>query len=144
MTTAAPELTPPDQILEFAIGEQRYCVSIDAVEEIVRANELTSVPDSPPQVAGITNLRGQTTTVLYLRRIFDLQTSGDSQQVVIIEGEERIGWLVDRVREVSSLRDVDVDSVDDSPYVSGVINDDGFIIWVEPETVNGSVSTDQN
>ena len=144
MTTAAPELTPPDQILEFALGEQRYCVSIEAVVEIVRSKELTSIPDSPPQIAGMTDLRGQTTTVLDLTRIFDLQTSGDRKQIIIIEGEERIGWLVDRVRAVSSLQDVHVDTVDDSPYVTGVINDDGFIIWVEPETVNGSVSTDRN
>ena len=144
MTTAAPELTPPDQILEFALGEQRYCVSIEAVVEIVRSKELTSIPDSPPQIAGMTDLRGQTTTVLDLTRIFDIQTSGDRKQIIIIEGEERIGWLVDRVRAVSSLQDVHVDTVDDSPYVTGVINDDGFIIWVESETVNGSVSTDRN
>lgn len=142
MTPPAPDLAPPEQVLEFGLGEERYCVGIERVEEIVRAEELTSLPDSPAEVAGMMNLRGQTTTILDPARVFELDVTQSGRQVVIFDGEQRIGWLVDRVHRVRSLRDVDVDAGPDSPFVSGLIHADGeFVIWVESESVNESVST---
>jgi hypothetical protein len=83
MTTAAPDLATPEQVLEFSLGEERYCVGIGRVEEIVRAEDLTSLPNSPAQVAGMMDLRGQTTTILDPKRIFEVSSGQSSQQVVV-------------------------------------------------------------
>lgn len=141
MTTTPPELEPPEQVLRFTLGEQRYCVSIERVEEIVRAETLTSLPESPPAVAGVMDLRGETTTILDPSRVFDTGSTRESQQVIIFGGDDRIGWLVDRVDQVRDLDDVAVDPAPESEYVSGLVSlEDGFILWVEPQTVNGAVS----
>ena len=141
MTTTAPELAAPEQIVEFVLAEQRYCVGIDSVEEIVRAQSLTELPNAPPAVAGMMNLRGETTTVLDPAKLFDITAAQSADQVIIFDGEDRMGWLVSRVNRVTDLGDGAVEPAPDSPLVSGLINDgEAFVIWVEPARVNGSVS----
>jgi purine-binding chemotaxis protein CheW len=136
---AVPEL--PEQVLEFTLGDQQYCLGIDRIEEIVKAGEMTTLPNTSPGVAGVMDLRGETTTILDPASIFDIHSEKTSQQVIILDSDERIGWLVDRVNRVSSLHGADVDSGPDSPYISGLISDgERFVIWVEPEAVNESVS----
>jgi chemotaxis signal transduction protein len=87
------------------------------------------------------DLRGETTTILDLTSVLNVRSDQASQQVIILDSEERIGWLVDRVNRVSDLADVDIDSGPDSPYISGLISDgEEFVIWVESEAINESVS----
>jgi len=141
MTGSIPASEHPEQVLEFSLGEDRYCVDIERIEEIVKAEDVTALPDTPPEITGMMDLRGAPTTILDPATVFDVQTPGDSRQVVVFEGEQRFGWLVDRVHRVSTLSEVTVDSVPDSPSVSGLISDgDRFVIWVDPETVSGSVA----
>lgn len=140
MTTTAPELAAPEQIVEFELAEQRYCVGIDAVEEIVRAQSLTELPNAPAAVAGMMNLRGETTTVLDPAKLLDIPGVQSTDQVIIFDGEDRVGWLVSRVNRVTDLHDVAVEPAPDSGLVSGLISDgEEFVIWVEPAVVNGSV-----
>jgi len=141
MTAAVSAADRPEQVLEFTLGADRYCVAIDHVEEIVRADDLTPLPDTPPQVAGVMDLRGTSTTILDPTTVLGVDTPETGRQVVVFHGEESIGWLVDRVHRVSTLDDVDIDTVPESPSVDGVISDGGrFIIWVEPGTINDSVA----
>jgi len=140
MTTTATGLAAPEQIVEFELAEQRYCVGIDSVEEIVRAQSLTELPNAPPAVAGMMNLRGETTTVLDPAEIFDIPAQS-TEQVIIFDDEDGMGWLVSRVSRVTDLDNGAVESAPDSPLVSGLVNDgEEFVIWVEPARVNGSVS----
>jgi purine-binding chemotaxis protein CheW len=136
---AAPEL--PEQVLEFTLGDEQYCLGIDRIEEIVKVGEMTTLPNTSPSVAGVMDLRGETTTILDLTSVLNVRSDQASQQVIILDSEERIGWLVDRVNRVSDLADVDIDSGPDSPYISGLISDgEEFVIWVESEAINESVS----
>jgi len=131
----------PEQVLEFTLGDERYCVDIDHVEEIVKAGDLTPLPNTPPQVAGVMDLRGTSTTILDLRSVLGIDTAAAGGQVVVFDGDQRVGWLVDRAHRVNTLDDVEVDTVPESPHVGGVISDGGrFVVWVEPSTVNDSVS----
>lgn len=139
--TAATTMQTPEQVLEFALGDGHYCVGIETIDEIVKPEELTELPDTPRQVAGVMDLRGETTTVLDPSLILDVTAAGSDQQVVIFDDEERIGWLVDRVHSVRDLTDVELEPVADNRYVEGLISDgDRFTIWVDSESVNGSVT----
>lgn len=131
-------------VLEFDLGVDRYAVDISSVDEIVDREELTSIPNTPPHVEGVMDLRGETTTIVNPRRIFDVE-AGDGatgQRIVVFEDiadeEDRtIGWLVDEVYQVNR---VDLENLDDDVAdgaVEGVIRrDDEFVIWVAPEKVD--------
>jgi len=141
MTAARPATDRPEQVLEFSLGSDRYCIDIDHVEEIVKAGDLTPLPNTPPQVAGMMDLRGTSTTILDPTSVLDIDTLKPGQQVVVLDGDQPVGWLVDRAHRVNTLDDVEIDAVPDSPHVSGVVSDGGrFVVWVEPSTVNDSVS----
>lgn len=141
MTAAVSASDHPEQVLEFTLGADRYCVGIDHVEEIVEAGDLTPLPNTPPQVAGVMDLRGTSTTILDPTTVLEVDAKAAGQQVVVFGGEEPVGWLVNRAHRVSTLDGVDIDTVPESPHVDGVISDGGrFVIWVEPDSVNGSVA----
>jgi len=133
------------QVLEFDLGEETYCVSIDYVTEIVDIGELTAVPNSPRHVKGVMDLRGRTTAIVDPKVVFDIADDGDARRIVVFDPEivadqEAAGWLVDEVRQV---RQVDPENVDSSPAgteassIRGVIKrDEGFVIWVDPAAVH--------
>lgn len=135
------------QVLEFELGEETYCVSIDHVTEIVDVGELTTVPNSPRHVRGVMDLRGRTTSIVDPKVVFNIDgESSDTQRIIvydpeIVEDQAAAGWLVDGVRQVVQVDPADVDEspAEDRAAVLGVIkreDQDGFVIWVDPEAVH--------
>ena len=90
-------------LVTFHLGREEYGVEIAAVQEIIRATDITPVPGAPSHVRGVINLRGNIIPVVDLRRRFALAAveASDSQRIIVIElGEKRIGMLVDSVSQV--------------------------------------------
>ncbi len=56
------------QFVSFWVGENRYCIDIMDVMEVVRENKITKMPDVPKYMEGIINLRGVVTPVLSIRK----------------------------------------------------------------------------
>jgi len=133
-----------NQVLEFQLGDETYCVSIDYVTEIVDVGELTTVPNAPPHVEGVMDLRGRTTSIVNPKVVFDIDGGAPSRIIVFdpeVADDEQgaVGWLVDEVDQVSQ---VDPANVDQSPTTEGansvrgvVKRDDGFVIWVNPDAI---------
>jgi purine-binding chemotaxis protein CheW len=133
-----------NQVLEFELGEETYCVSIDYVTEIVDVGELTAVPNAPRHVEGVMDLRGRTTSIINPKVVFDITSDRAPQRIIVFdpeisEEEGAIGWLVDEVDQVSTL---DPENVDQSPgskqaeSIEGIVKRDaGFMIWVNPTAI---------
>jgi len=139
-TATAPDSNAePDQVLEFGLGDETYCLDISYVDEIVDAGELTTIPNTPRHVEGVMDLRGRTTTIIDPKSLFDITGEGARERIVVFDtdavGEQgTVGWIVDDVHQVRTVDSEDVDAAtieDDS--VHGIIkDDDGFVIWVQP------------
>jgi purine-binding chemotaxis protein CheW len=139
--------TTEGQVLEFELGEETYCVSIDYVTEIVDVGDLTKVPNAPRHVEGVMDLRGRTTSIVDPKSVFGIADDGAQQRIIvfdpeIIEDQSAAGWLVDEVDQVVQIAD---EQVDDSPAetddgsVRGVVKrDDDFVIWVDPRVVHAN------
>ncbi|MFC6904536.1 chemotaxis protein CheW [Halalkalicoccus tibetensis] len=130
------------QMLEFDLGAETYCVDIGYVAEIVDTDELTRIPNSPPHVKGVMDLRGRTTSIIDPKSVFGIDSTGDEKRIIVFDPEETdtqgaIGWIVD---EVDQVVPVDPESVDDSPLddeaIEGIVKrEDAFVIWVSPRSV---------
>ncbi len=117
------------QLVTFEVTGEEFAVDILAVQEINRMMELTRVPQSPPEVEGVINLRGKIIPVIDLRKRFG-QTGtewNDESRIIVVEIHERIvGFIVDRVHEVlrisSSIVEPPPDLVCsvDSDFIEGV------------------------
>lgn len=124
-------------VLEFSLGDGRYCMDIANVDEIVDADEeITPVPNSDPQVVGVVDLRGQTTTVVDPKVALDVDGETTGRRIVVLSGHEGKGLLIDDVHQVER---VDADAVDESTATDttrGVIRrDDRFVVWVDPDNL---------
>ena len=132
------------QVLEFQLGSETYCVSIDYVTEIVDIGELTSVPNAPPHVRGVMDLRGRTTSIVDPKVVFGLEEEGAEKRIIvfdpeIVEEQGAAGWLVDEVYQVVQVtpEQVDQSPANDAGSIRGVIKrDDSFVIWVDPAVVH--------
>ena len=140
-----------DQVLEFTLGTETYCVDIDYVTEIVDVGELTELPNAPAYVDGVMDLRGRTTAIVDPKVIFDIEGGdSDTQRIIVFDPEiiadrKATGWLVDEVKQVVKL---DEETIEEAPEggrdaVRGVIKQDGdddadgaFTVWVDPQAVH--------
>lgn len=128
------------RVLEFALGDERYCLDIEHVEEIVKRETVTRVPNTPDYVEGVVDLRGQITTILDPKVLFDIDVEGSKELIVVFDPDDfedqgAIGWLVDDVNQVMPVADSEVnESPVDRDHVNGVVDRDGeFVIWTRPE-----------
>jgi len=119
------------KFLTFGLGDEEYGIPILKVREIIVYMEITAVPQTPPYVKGIINLRGQVISVLDLRTRFEMPPADATDQtcIVVVEvvAERRrvcIGLVVDRVSEVLSIS---ADKIEDTPSF-GVRVDTAFIL----------------
>lgn len=131
------------QVLEFELGTETYCVDIDYVAEIVDVGDLTIIPNTPDHVEGVMDLRGETTSIVNPKTVFDIAADGDRKRIIVFDSEQldggATGWLVDEVYQVVRVEEGDVDPapVDDSDAIHGVVKRErGFVIWADPESVH--------
>ncbi|MBX0324491.1 chemotaxis protein CheW [Halomicroarcula sp. F13] len=142
MDEAATQTEELVRVLEFALGEEYYCLDIEYVEEIVKRDAVTRVPNTPDYVEGVVDLRGQITTILEPKQMMDIPEDGSQDLIVVFDPEVfeeqgAVGWVVDSVRQVVPVAESEVnDPPVDAEYVRGVVDredHDQFVIWVEPD-----------
>jgi len=132
------------QVLEFRLGEERYCVSIDYVTEIVDVGEVTAVPNAPRHVEGVMDLRGRTTSIVDPKTVFGLDGAVTPERIIVYDPQAvgdggAAGWLVDGVDQVVTVDPADVDdspAADDGAVRGVVKRGEDFVVWVDPQAVH--------
>ncbi len=59
--------------LSFALADEEYCLPVMKVREIIKAMDITQVPQVPAHVRGVINLRGKVIPVVDLRLKFGFE-----------------------------------------------------------------------
>lgn len=91
------------QLCAFFVGSTEYAVDLMRIEEILRPQQLTSLPEAPAWVEGVVSLRGNLLPVVNLRRRLGIEAEPLTKRARLLVcwiGRRRIGFLVDRVSEV--------------------------------------------
>lgn len=95
------------QIVVFTIGKEEYGLDIQNVQEIVRLQERTKLPNLPEFFEGVINLRGKVIPVLNLAKKFNLQGNreGDSARLIVlsIDNDKSLAVMGDKVTEVLTI-----------------------------------------
>ena len=102
-TSGAHETGQVLQLVGFRVGEEEFGVDILRVQEIIRSQQLTRVPNSSEFMEGVMNLRGKIIPVIALRKRFGLEEvpSHDHTRIVVVELQGTVlGFIVDAVSEV--------------------------------------------
>jgi purine-binding chemotaxis protein CheW len=100
----------PAQFLSFMLGQDMFAIGILAVREILEYAGVTPVPQMPPSISGVINLRGTAVPVMDLALRLERQPSAIGKRtciiVVEVDGEDGpfvIGILVDAVNAVLDI-----------------------------------------
>ena len=96
------------QLITFQIGEQILGVDIMAIREIRAWSPATPLPNVPPHVRGVVNLRGIVLPVLDLsHRLGWWMTDPSARHVIIVVriGEQLQGLIVDAVNDIVTVPD---------------------------------------
>lgn len=99
------------EILEFDLNGNSYAVDISYTREIVESLPITPIPRTPEYIAGMTNIRGEITTLISLAMIIGQKAVpvSPSHKFIILVSEaakgDKIGLIVDEVHSVYSVSD---------------------------------------
>jgi len=91
------------QLVTFEMAGEMYGFPIEYVQEIIRYSKPTEVPDVPPYVKGIINLRGDVLPIVDLRSMLNLTVSevNELTKVIVLNFKgTNIGFIVDKINEV--------------------------------------------
>ena len=135
------------QVLTFALGSETYGVDILRVKEIRGWSPVTRIPQSPPSVLGVLNLRGAIVPIIDLRVRFAMASAEFTPVTVIIvlslrteEGQRECGVVVDNVKDVV---DINVENIRPVPsmnagtaseFIQGITTiDEQMLILLNPD-----------
>ena len=107
--------------LTFALGAEKFAISVNSVQEIVELEQVTKVPNAPQYMLGIINLRGKVLPLLDTRLKLGLSKTEVTRKsrIMVIDLETndeknlQVGALVDVAREVIELSPSDIQNAPD-------------------------------
>ena len=123
------EDTQKDKYLTFHLHGEDYGLEIRFVTEIIGIQKITRVPDMPPYLKGIINLRGKVIPVMDVRARFKMpEKEYDERTCIIVVNvdEIAIGLVVDKVQEVVDIPEAQVEPPPESrrgkssPFLQGM------------------------
>jgi purine-binding chemotaxis protein CheW len=130
-----------NKYLSFRLGGQSYGIAIRFVTEIIELPAFSPVPDMPPSVRGVMNLRGSVILVMDLRLRLDMpERAYDDRSCVVVaelplgakaggaaDDAIKLGLAVDTVEEVCEIPERDIEGAPrlrtgsgEASYIAGI------------------------
>jgi purine-binding chemotaxis protein CheW len=127
---AAASAANDNQFVTFSVAGEMFAVPMAPVQEIIRVPEVARLPLAPPALDGLANLRGRVLPIVNLRTLFntDERAHDDATRALVINLGQPLGFVVDRVASVISVRPdemesaAQVQSMVQADFLSGVVN----------------------
>lgn len=89
------------QLVSFFVAGQLFLIPVAAIQEVLRHMELVKVPQAPPFIAGVINLRGRVTPLVHLSSLLaNVEAPAyDEKNFVIICGSDnlQLGLIIDKI-----------------------------------------------
>ncbi len=138
-----------NQYLTFTLDDEVFGLAIDKVREVLDFTTVTRVPQTPPYMRGVINLRGSVVPVIDLNLKFGMNKTEKTVNTCIIiaeiemDGEVTVlGALADSVQEVVEM---EPEQIEPAPKIGTKLNtafikgmgkkDDVFIILLDIDKV---------
>jgi len=119
------------QLVGFIIGDEEYAVPILSIQEIIKPFTWTRVPQVPPYVKGVFNMRGAVIPLIDLRLKFGLseQKHNDETRFIVMKHEDEVaGFVIDRLTMALRIKKENI-----GPAPDTINGDDSLIDGVGKE-----------
>ncbi|MDB5541783.1 MAG: CheW [Devosia sp.] len=111
------------QYVTLGVNGELFAAPVEKVQEILEMRPVARLPQAPPNLLGMTDVRGEGIPVLDLRLTLGLPAADDTENtrivVLTVLSDARtltVGLRTDRVFEVTVL---DADALEPPPAISG-------------------------
>ena len=130
------------QYIIIRLGDEQYGIDIKYIDNIVRMQQITRVPQVAHYLRGVINIRGVIVPVMSLRLKMDMDPDEitDKSRIIILKAEEDtlIGIIVDQVNQVLTLGSKSIEKVTYSAdkgkklnsFISGVGKYEGGLVSI--------------
>jgi purine-binding chemotaxis protein CheW len=135
------------KLIVFRLGSEEYALNILRVQEIKKLMSITRVPNTPPYMKGVINLRGSIVPVVDLRDRLDLPSGNytDSARIIVTMVSDSVaGFIVDEVVEVTTIDESLIESAQtvtggiSAEYLDGIAKfSERLFIMLNPDTIVG-------
>lgn len=117
------------QVIVFNLGNEKFALETRFIHGIEKMMDFTRVPLSQSYITGLINLRGNIITVLDLKAYLHINYVQKEENIIVVEiGEEKIGFIVDNVYEVTEIENSMIENLrDNNEQIKGVIKFDDYI-----------------
>lgn len=140
-----------DKVVKFKLGKEYFAISVNEVKEVVKMQNLTRTPNSPPHVDGIIDLRGVVCTIIDPKKLLNINGNSEKEgKVIVLDiGENMVGIKVDEVYSVDDFSDDELDTnTDVSQFAKGIIRDNingktELVMWLDVEKLVGNEAAQQ-
>lgn len=132
------EFEETTQYIVIRLGEEQFGIDISYIDNIVRMQNITRVPQVSAYLKGVINLRGEVIPVMSIRLKMDLPADEITRatRIIILKLEQQgnVGIIVDEVKEVVTLVRSQIEKVahasgeGKASFISGVGKHDGELI----------------
>lgn len=133
------------QVVTFGLGAEIFAVPVALVREILDYREAFHIPNCPPYLLGLTDMRGQGVSTIDFRLRLGLASAAPTPAtrilVIDVPLADRtlvLGLVVDRVLEVSTFHADQIEAAPDigvrwpSDYINGIVRrSEGFVVLVD-------------
>jgi len=98
------------ELAVFKIDNEEYAFDIKNVQEIIKYNQTTPIPEAPMYVEGLFNLRGSVIPIISLqeRLGFDKKLDDKTKIIVCNLKDEKVGFIVDDVSDIMFIDDKNI------------------------------------
>ena len=114
------------QYVTFLLENEIYAIDIMRVREVQEVKNIYKVPNLPPTIKGVFELRNNIIPVIDLKKRFNFkETNTKSDNLIIINvNNMQIGILIDKVKQVMHI---DEDAIQPPPVLNTGINKEYLI-----------------
>ena len=98
----------PERLLVFRVGDERFALSLAAVDEVVDAPAVRALPDSGRTVLGIATIRDALVTVYDPRPVLNVTGAVNDAALVFVRGGARVALAVGGVYDTVTVDPAEV------------------------------------
>ncbi|HOL40806.1 MAG TPA: chemotaxis protein CheW [Methanospirillum sp.] len=103
------------QVVEFILGNDMFAIDLFDTREVITQTEVTPLPNTPPYLKGIIDLRGSITTIIDLKDLMHISAESKGKKnsrIIVLDrsiSSKPVGILVDDVFSVTTYSQDDID-----------------------------------
>ena len=140
------------QLVNFKLSGEEYAIDICNIQEVIRTQKITPVPQMPDFVLGVINIRGNVIPLFDLRIKFGLTLSeftDNTKFIVINIDNNAIGIVVDEILDNIKLHTSHIDPAPTAKlkmskeYIKGLgLVEKRMIVILDPEKINEGINNE--